>query len=612
MESLVCVGTPVDIPDDEKDVKKAVPIDQQIVTDEEGRRRFHGAFTGGFSAGYYNTVGSKEGWTPSTFKSSRKEKLTQRSRGQQLEDFMDEEDFHDFGIAPKHVRGTKQFQKDGDEDGEDENGRKSGKRKGGSDFESMGDEALHNLVRMRTNTPGRRLLKLMGWKEGQGMGARLNARQQATALGLDVEEVDAFAAERGFTFAPRDVKSHTFKPKDNMFGIGYQGLSAKDYHMDGKQRMGAGFGVGAFEEEDEDIYNTDDRNNYDKVLGGAEFQGQSLRIFDRPGHTEFVSSSFRSVKFKKFPPPKIPPSYDPMRRARSGIQRRGVTPSSTVVSVYGKGARMDVHKRAALLGERVPSMVQEAKARASEAVQRAKEEEQQRKDEEQRKRAEVLSKVMAQRFTVGTGLTSQSLTEEEKQELKEQVDDGMKAARMDMFGRMTRRTYEWHPDRLVCKRFGVPDPFPRSGLVGVVVNEDLNGRSTGPTAMSKTTAVAASKLRGQSRWAQITGEEVKQPQPQQRQQQQEEEQERMDNSDEDDEIEVEPLPERPSMDLFKAIFSSDEDDEDEEEEQSGKDISRRKNTNRKHGDEKTSSLSWIEEEDNNKNNIINNNNNKCE
>src|SRR5271163_4097947 len=36
------------------------------------RERFHGAFTGGFSAGYYNTVGSKEGWTPSTFTSSRR------------------------------------------------------------------------------------------------------------------------------------------------------------------------------------------------------------------------------------------------------------------------------------------------------------------------------------------------------------------------------------------------------------------------------------------------------------------------------------------------------------------------------------------------------------
>lgn len=27
----------------------------QEVTDEEGRRRFHGAFTGGYSAGYFNT-----------------------------------------------------------------------------------------------------------------------------------------------------------------------------------------------------------------------------------------------------------------------------------------------------------------------------------------------------------------------------------------------------------------------------------------------------------------------------------------------------------------------------------------------------------------------------
>ena len=31
------------------------------VRDEQGRRRLHGAFTGGFSAGYFNTVGSKEG-----------------------------------------------------------------------------------------------------------------------------------------------------------------------------------------------------------------------------------------------------------------------------------------------------------------------------------------------------------------------------------------------------------------------------------------------------------------------------------------------------------------------------------------------------------------------
>ena len=50
----------------------------QEVTDAEGRRRFHGAFTGGYSAGFYNTVGSLEGWEPKTFKSSREQRAGDR------------------------------------------------------------------------------------------------------------------------------------------------------------------------------------------------------------------------------------------------------------------------------------------------------------------------------------------------------------------------------------------------------------------------------------------------------------------------------------------------------------------------------------------------------
>ena len=46
----------------------------QEVVDKEGRQRFHGAFTGGWSAGYYNTAGSAEGWAPAAFKSSRSER----------------------------------------------------------------------------------------------------------------------------------------------------------------------------------------------------------------------------------------------------------------------------------------------------------------------------------------------------------------------------------------------------------------------------------------------------------------------------------------------------------------------------------------------------------
>lgn len=79
---------------------------EQRVLNERGRpMRFHGAFTGGFSAGYFNTVGSKEGklvyiflhfksqgFQPQTFKSSRRNR-TQNADKQQAkpEDFMDEE-----------------------------------------------------------------------------------------------------------------------------------------------------------------------------------------------------------------------------------------------------------------------------------------------------------------------------------------------------------------------------------------------------------------------------------------------------------------------------------------------------------------------------------------
>lgn len=69
--------------------KRPIPVSEQVAVDERGRRRFHGAFTGGFSAGYFNTVGSKEGWAPSTFKSSRSDRNSFKS--QNVLDFMDDE-----------------------------------------------------------------------------------------------------------------------------------------------------------------------------------------------------------------------------------------------------------------------------------------------------------------------------------------------------------------------------------------------------------------------------------------------------------------------------------------------------------------------------------------
>jgi G patch domain-containing protein 1 len=55
------IGTPLPPLEKSKDTGEFVPLWKQEVRDEKGRRRLHGAFTGGFSAGYFNTVGTKEG-----------------------------------------------------------------------------------------------------------------------------------------------------------------------------------------------------------------------------------------------------------------------------------------------------------------------------------------------------------------------------------------------------------------------------------------------------------------------------------------------------------------------------------------------------------------------
>ncbi|XP_019644468.1 PREDICTED: G patch domain-containing protein 1-like, partial [Branchiostoma belcheri] len=88
-EDFVYHGTPLQPLEEDAPMKKPVSTEDQVVTDQQGRRRFHGAFTGGFSAGYYNTVDTPEGWTPATFVSSRSSKAGKVQ--QRPEDFMDEE-----------------------------------------------------------------------------------------------------------------------------------------------------------------------------------------------------------------------------------------------------------------------------------------------------------------------------------------------------------------------------------------------------------------------------------------------------------------------------------------------------------------------------------------
>ncbi|KAJ0168072.1 G patch domain-containing protein 1, partial [Colletotrichum tanaceti] len=199
----VSFGTPLPPLDpDTRDDGSYVPLHKQQVRDENGRRRLHGAFTGGWSAGYFNTVGSKEGWTPSTFISSR----TNRHKGKsntahhRPEDYMDEEDLADAATA-QEIRTTDPFA-----------------ALGASSHAGRHPVGLTGLMRRQCDSMGLELLRRMGWKDGQGIGPKV--RREAR-LG-DSANTKTAASNETHLFAPDDVGMVTFSRKANQQGLGYR------------------------------------------------------------------------------------------------------------------------------------------------------------------------------------------------------------------------------------------------------------------------------------------------------------------------------------------------------------------------------------------------------
>lgn len=120
-----------------------VPPHQRKKQQSQKQPRFHGAFTGGFSAGYFNTVDTKEGWQPST------EKRT----SQTLDDFMDEQDHQEWG-GPTKVR-------------QEYTSIDTEKNLTGTPSSSAGLESLLTVT-VTHQTIGPRLLRRLGWRDGTG------------------------------------------------------------------------------------------------------------------------------------------------------------------------------------------------------------------------------------------------------------------------------------------------------------------------------------------------------------------------------------------------------------------------------------------------------------
>merc|ERR1719219_1079180 len=133
----------------------------------------------------------------------------------------------------------------------------------------------------------------MGWKPGQGIGPKLTRSRKKQNADESSDEDENIIEEqyKDFLFAPDDVPNFVAKPKENLFGIGYRGLdrgsnvlghvnlfagtSTEVLKFDNADKMkkgrkmkitGQAFGVGAYEEDDEDIYQRDDMSRYDFAL----------------------------------------------------------------------------------------------------------------------------------------------------------------------------------------------------------------------------------------------------------------------------------------------------------------------------------------------------------
>ncbi|KAJ1446807.1 hypothetical protein M885DRAFT_624946 [Pelagophyceae sp. CCMP2097] len=152
-------------------------------TEVERGRRFHGAFEGGFSAGYHNTVGSEAGWAPGTFSSSRSKR--QKVVETTAQDFADEAD----GLLGARLEVSAGYA-----------AAKPARAPRGAanapDAGAAGDDAFGEALRRATasgapteSPHGRRMLRLLGWRDGDAIGASLKGRRAALAGGADFAKV---------------------------------------------------------------------------------------------------------------------------------------------------------------------------------------------------------------------------------------------------------------------------------------------------------------------------------------------------------------------------------------------------------------------------------------
>lgn len=439
--------------------RKPIAVEDQIATDAHGRRRFHGAFTGGFSAGFYNTVGSLEGWTPTDFKSSRDEKASKYE--QRPQDFMDDEDLGEHGIAPQRVRATTDYST-----------TQKRKRQVFSEGPIPGEPVLETLLTSGNETVGYLLIKNLGIKD------KINKRdEEMRSIGkvygcqMPIHYKVSESIEHTQYEVPEIYKEYLSNPKSNTFGLGYKGLDRSHVTLFKSSNLvvrdknnkkfsigGQAFGVGAFEVEDDDIYTKEDMSNYDFELT------KEATATKQQNKAELVFGLFRKAKKPvnvklSIPLPTIPSSFTGKHKVKKS--RFEPLPEENMPEETNRSG-INPSIRARYLGENDDKMYTKSKpimdhtSTSSRSIQ-----EESPPRVEPKKEFDVSSLLISDRFVSASTLEeSGHVSEPVRQIDTSHGTEQMRAAvKMKMFGPLTRVSSDWQPCALLCKRFNVPEPL---------------------------------------------------------------------------------------------------------------------------------------------------------
>jgi len=271
---------------------------------------------------------------------------------------------------------------------------------------STGDDAkrqslLLGIFRPEGDTMGVKLLRKMGWRDGQGVGARIRRRARFG------DGPEAAGAGDEHLFAPENTNILEFTRKMDHKGLGYSGeekldvpraITAQNNDDDGDLDLGpivkkavtkprkGGIGIGVLNDlgsDEEDAYDVGPRISYNRVIGGDKKKAKKVQkstalapaanplLQNKP---VFLSKKAAPAKFRKchdgrlplpgfvladpaesasiipddekYPMPTIPDGWKSSKAQTSATQ----TPYVSTADV-AKASKLDPKARAALLGE---------------------------------------------------------------------------------------------------------------------------------------------------------------------------------------------------------------------------------------------------------------------